>query len=147
LINNLEWFFLMWILCCLEIGWILIFLGVTFLVVPPKDNVAHESQTFKSENHFESWNFEVFWIFGTKVSNKLSPQYIIVNFLKCKYQKWIPILQYLKFWVESYGQMKDHESNSQFDYWALKPRNMDQMTFNQGVQHGIRKILLKIITL
>ncbi len=32
-------------------------------------------------------------------------------------------------------------------YWPLKPRNMDQITFDWGVQHGIGKILLKITTL
>ncbi len=48
-------------------------------------------------------------------NNGLSPRYIIIKVLKCKYQKWIRILQYLEFWVESYGQKKGHESNSQFD--------------------------------
>jgi hypothetical protein len=52
---------------------------------------------------------------GQKCNNKLSPQYIIVKVLKCKYQKWIRTLQYLEFQVESYGQNKGHESNSQFD--------------------------------
>jgi hypothetical protein len=63
----------------------------------------------------------------------LNPQYIIVKVLKCKYQKWIHTLQYLEFWVENYGQKKGHESNSQFDSWKLKAKNMDQMNFDWGV--------------
>jgi hypothetical protein len=51
------------------------------------------------------------------------------------------------FGVESYGQKKGHESNSQFDSWQLKPKNIYQMTFDWGVQHGIGNILLKITTL
>jgi hypothetical protein len=47
----------------------------------------------------------------------------------------------------SYGQKKGHESNSQFDSRKLKPKNMDQMTFDWCVQHGIEKILSKITTL
>jgi hypothetical protein len=96
------------------------------------------------------WNLEfrsVLNLWDKNVNNKLSPQYIIVNVLKCKYQKWIQTLQYLEYWVESYGQKKSHESNSQFDSWPLKPRNMDQMTFDRGVQHVIGKILSKITTL
>jgi hypothetical protein len=50
-------------------------------------------------------------------------------------------LHFAIFGVESYGQKKGHESNSQFDSWQLKPKNMDQMTFDWGVQHGIGKIL------
>ncbi len=64
--------------------------------------------------------------------------------MKCKYQKWIHTLQYLEFWAENHGQKKGHESNSQFDSWQLKPKNMDQMTFDWGVQHGIGKILPKL---
>jgi hypothetical protein len=48
-------------------------------------------------------------------------------------------------WI--YGQKEGHESNSHFDYWPLEPRNMDQMTFDLGVQHDIGKILSKITTL
>ncbi len=96
------------------------------------------------------WDLE-FWsvlnLWDKNVNNKLSSQYIIVKVLNCKYQKWIRTLQYLEFRIESYGQKKGHESNSQFDYWPLKPRNMDQMTFDQSVQHGIGKILSKITTL
>jgi len=106
-----------------------------------------------SPKHFKwksLWNLEfqsVLNLCDKNVNNKLSPQYIIVKVLKCKYQKWIWTLQYLEFWAESYGQKKGHESNSQFDSWPLKPRNMDQMTFDQGVEHGIGKILSKITTL
>ncbi len=56
-------------------------------------------------------------------------------------------LHFAIFGVESYGKKKGHESNSQFDSLQLKPKNMDQMTFDWGVQHGIGKILSKITTL
>jgi hypothetical protein len=39
-------------------------------------------------------------------------------------------LHFAIFGVESYGKKKGHESNSQFDSLQLKPKNMDQMTFD-----------------
>jgi hypothetical protein len=60
---------------------------------------------------------------------------------------WVCTLQCLEVWVENYGQKKGHESNSQFDSWQLKPKNMDQMTLDWGVQHAIGKLFFKIQTL
>jgi len=47
-INNLEWkAFFMWILCCLEVGWVIEIWGVTFLLVPPKDKFAKISKKLR----------------------------------------------------------------------------------------------------
>jgi hypothetical protein len=103
-----------------------------------------------------TFKWKLFWklefqsvlnLWDKTIDKKLSPQYIIVKVLKCKYQKWICTLQYFEFWIESYDQKKGHELNSQFDSWPLKPTNMDQMTFDQDVQCDIGKSLSKITTL
>jgi hypothetical protein len=72
----------------------------------------------------EFWSVLNLW--DKNVNDKLSPQYITIKLLKCKYQKWICTLQYLEFWIESYGQKKGREPNSWFNFQPLKPRNMDQ---------------------
>ncbi len=96
---------------------------------------------------FWKLEFRTVWnLWDKNVNNKLNPQYIIVKVLKCEYQKWIHTLQYLEFWVENYGQKKGHASNSQFDSWQLKPKNMDQMTFWLRCATWHWKVLSKITT-
>jgi hypothetical protein len=80
----------------------------------------------------------------TFVIMKLSPQYIIVKVLKCKYQKCILTLQYLEFWIENYDQKKDHESNSRFDSWPLKPRNMDQWPLIEVCNMALKRSCWKL---
>ncbi len=42
MINDLEWeTCFMWVLCCFEVGWVLEIWGVMFLMVSPKDKLAH----------------------------------------------------------------------------------------------------------
>jgi hypothetical protein len=52
--------------------------------------------------------------------------YTIGIFLKCKYLNWACMI-HLNIYNISYGQKKDHESNVNFDFWALKIKNHPEL--------------------
>ncbi len=48
LVQNVKWiFFLMWFLCCFEVGWVSKFWGMLFLVVPHKDGFAKQYKFYQ----------------------------------------------------------------------------------------------------
>jgi len=64
------------------------------------------------------WKLEfrnVLNLWDKNVNNKLSPQYIIVKILKCKYQKWIRTLQYLELKVMAKKKVMNQIHNSILD--------------------------------